>query len=42
MQVVLYPLVLLMAAMFHTSLWFTFRDSFLEEDTASPTHGDHA
>lgn len=28
MQVVLYPIVLFMASMFHTSLWFTFRDSF--------------
>ncbi len=43
MQVVLYPLVLLMAAMFHTSIWFTFRDSFLDEE-ASPhtTTGDSA
>lgn len=43
MQVVLYPLVLLMAAMFHTSIWFTFRDSFLDEE--APPHtttGDSA
>ncbi|MBL0944454.1 MAG: hypothetical protein IBJ04_09035 [Hydrogenophaga sp.] len=34
-QVVLYPLVLLMAAMFHTSLWFSFRDSFRFDDEAT-------
>ncbi|MBL0917605.1 MAG: hypothetical protein IBJ14_02800 [Hydrogenophaga sp.] len=28
LQLVLYPIVLFMASMFHTSLWFTFRDSF--------------
>jgi len=28
MQIVVYPIVLFMASMFHTSLWFTFRDSF--------------
>jgi hypothetical protein len=33
-QVVLYPLVLLMAAMFHTSLWYSFRDSFRFDDEA--------
>jgi hypothetical protein len=32
MQVVLYPIVLFMASMFHTSLWFTFRDSFRFDD----------
>jgi hypothetical protein len=32
LQAVLYPLVLLMAAMFHTSIWFTFRDSFIDDD----------
>jgi hypothetical protein len=43
LQVVLYPLVLLMAAMFHTSLWFTFRDSFLDEEATTPnTHGESA
>ena len=43
LQVVLYPLVLLMAAMFHTSIWFTFRDSFLDEAAAPPaTPGDNA
>jgi len=30
-----YPLVLIMAAMFHTSVWFTVRDSFQAEDPAS-------
>jgi hypothetical protein len=35
MQVVLYPIVLFMASMFHTSLWFTFRDSF-HFDQAQP------
>jgi hypothetical protein len=28
MQIVVYPIVLFMASMFHTSLWFSFRDSF--------------
>ena len=28
MQIVVYPIVLFMASMFHTSLWFTFSDSF--------------
>lgn len=43
MQVVLYPMVLLMAAMFHTSIWFTFRDSFLDGDaTTPPATGDSA
>jgi hypothetical protein len=42
MQVVLYPLVLLMAAMFHTSIWFTFRDSFLDDQHAQHDTGDNA
>lgn len=41
LQLVLYPLVLLMAAMFHTSIWFSFRDSFIGDapipDTGEPT-----
>jgi hypothetical protein len=42
-QVVLYPLVLLMAAMFHTSIWFTFRDSFLDAaENTPPTTGESA
>ena len=38
MQLILYPAVLLMAAMFHTSLYFGFRDSFSTgESAALPT-----
>ena len=40
MQVVVYPIVLFMASMFHTSLWFTVRDSFAfdaPEPDASPS-----
>lgn len=33
MQIVVYPIVLFMASMFHTSLWFTFRDSFRFDET---------
>ncbi len=32
---VLYPLVLLLASMFHTSIWFSFRDSF-QFDSETP------
>lgn len=40
--IVLYPLVLLMAAMFHTSIWFTFVDSFVAPDgPAAVTTGEH-
>lgn len=37
-QLALYPIVLFMASMFHTSLWFTFRGSFRfdEADDAEP------
>jgi hypothetical protein len=37
--VLVLPSVLLMASMFFTSTYFTFRDSFVadESDTASPT-----
>lgn len=42
LQMVLYPLVLLMASMFHTSIWFTFRDSFIGDETAMPTTGESA
>ena len=42
LQVILYPLVLLMASMFHTSIWFTFRDSFIGDDTATPSSGESA
>lgn len=37
MNLVLYPAVLFMASMFHTSIYFTFRDSFLTEDDAEPS-----
>jgi hypothetical protein len=34
MNFVLYPAVLFMASMFHTSIYFTFRDSFVTDDDA--------
>ncbi len=38
LSAVLYPLVLLMAAMFHTSIWFSVRDSFqADEPDPSPS-----
>ena len=40
LQMVLYPLVLLMAAMFHTSIWFSFRDSFIGDQPATDSTGD--
>ena len=43
MGVMVYPIVLFLASMYHTSLWFTFRDSFeLEtpEDQALPSPSD--
>lgn len=36
MQIVVYPIVLFMASMFHTSLWFTFRDSFRFDEEPEP------
>lgn len=36
LNLVLYPAVLLMASMFHTSIWFSFRDSFVTDDGAPP------
>ncbi len=39
MQIVVYPIVLFMASMFHTSLWFTFRDSFRFDDEPAPEAG---
>ena len=39
LPMLLYPLVLLMAAMFHASLWFSFRDSFTD---TPPTVEDSA
>jgi hypothetical protein len=40
LQLILYPAVLLMAAMFHTSIFFSFRDSFSTGDPADtpPAH----
>jgi len=35
LSVLAYPLVLIMAAMFHTSVWFTVRDSFQDDDATS-------
>jgi len=37
LSAVLYPLVLLMAAMFHTSIWFSVRDSFQAEGSDATT-----
>lgn len=36
MGLIMYPAVLFMASMFHTSIYFTFRDSFLPEDDVAP------
>lgn len=45
MGFMLYPAVLLMAAMFHTSVYFTFRDSFIDHDgpaaAAPPADNGH-
>lgn len=35
--VVLYPMVLLMASLFHASVYFTYRDSFQTDDTPADT-----
>jgi hypothetical protein len=35
LNLVIYPMVLLLAAMFHTSIWFTVRDSFTQEGDAA-------
>jgi hypothetical protein len=40
LQVIMYPLVLLLASMFHTSIWFTFRDSFESEASTATDKGD--
>jgi hypothetical protein len=42
LQVIMYPLVLLLASMFHTSIYFTFRDSFATEDSPSNNQEDPA
>ncbi|MBS3996067.1 MAG: hypothetical protein KGZ67_01830 [Hydrogenophaga sp.] len=36
MNLVLYPAVLFMASMFHTSIYFTFRDSFVTDEPSDP------
>lgn len=40
-QAVLYPVALLLAAMFHTSIWFSFRDSFIGEAPALAPTGEN-
>jgi len=45
LNLILYPMVLFMASMFHTSIYFSVRDSFMAEDgTTPPTliSGDNA
>jgi len=42
LQMLLYPLVLLMASMLNTSIWFTFRDSFIDDQTEPTTTGESA
>jgi hypothetical protein len=36
LNLVLYPMVLFLASMFHTSIWFSFRDSFVNDDGTPP------
>jgi hypothetical protein len=36
LNLVLYPMALLMASMFQTSIWFSFRDSFVTDDGSPP------
>jgi hypothetical protein len=45
LNLILYPLVLFMASMFHTSIFFTVRDSFVADSAPSitnPTPGENA
>lgn len=42
LNLILYPMVLLMASMFHTSIYFSVRDSFIAEGGSSPPSGDKA
>ena len=45
LNLILYPVVLFMASMFHTSIWFTFVDSFTFDEAVvidPPTNGDTA
>lgn len=37
MNLLLYPAVLVMASVFHTSVYFTYRDSFLTDESEPPT-----
>ncbi len=39
LKLIMYPMVLLLAAMFHTSIYFTFRDSFDDTGSDSTTPG---
>lgn len=38
LNLILYPMVLLMASMFHTSIYFSVRDSFMAEGNSAPTN----
>lgn len=40
MGFLVYPTVLLMASMFHTSIYFTYRDSFLADEPLSPAQSE--
>ncbi len=42
LNIVLYPAVLFMASMFHTSIYFTFVDSFEPTERPTPTTGEDA
>ncbi len=42
LNIVLYPAVLFMASMFHTSIYFTFVDSFESTERPTPTTGEEA
>lgn len=36
LSLVMYPVALFLASMFHTSIWFSFRDSFVTDDGTPP------
>jgi hypothetical protein len=40
LQVIVYPFMLLLASLFHTSLYFTFRDSFETDEAAESSPGE--
>lgn len=40
LQIVILPASLLMAAMFHTSIYFTYRDSFMDTEPEAPVQSD--